>query len=126
MAKEIKGNSSFDWHYFAAMPPLSALRLLFVVATTQGLKDPEGNVISFGDEQPMISFVDVKKAHLWSPATRKVWVELPAEAGAPQGTVGRLLRSMYGCRDASLNWETTVRKVLTSIGFVSGKGNPCL
>ena len=33
------------------------------------------------------------------PVILIAFVELPAEAGADESKVGRLLRSMYGCRD---------------------------
>ena len=49
---------------------------------------------------------------------------LPAEAGAGKGKVGRLLRSMYGCRDAGVDWEFAICEVMIAIGFVQGKASP--
>ena len=57
---------------------------------------------------------------------REIFVELPAEAGYPEGMVGRLLRSMYGCRDAGLNWEMCVAKVMKKLGFIQGASSPCV
>ena len=53
-------------------------------------------------------------------------MEFPAEASAGKGKVGRLLRSMYGCRDAGVNWEFTICEVMIAIGFVQGRASPCI
>ena len=53
-------------------------------------------------------------------------MELPAEAGAGKGKVGRLLWSMYDCRDARVNWEFAICEVVTAIGFVQGRASPCI
>ena len=45
-------------------------------------------------------------------ATRVVHVELPAECNPQPGEVGRLVTPMYGCRDASVNWERDVARVM--------------
>ena len=39
--------------------------------------------------------------------------------------VGRLNLSLYGTRDAAMNWAKTYTKVLNDIGFVTGKASPC-
>ena len=43
-------------------------------------------------------FLDVKKAHFWSPVRRRLLVELPPEAGEGRDKVGLLKRSLYGTR----------------------------
>ena len=50
--------------------------------------------------------MDVKRAFLYAPVTREVFIELPVEALGPgeEGMIGRLLKSMYGTRDAPQNW----------------------
>ena len=50
----------------------------------------------------------------------------PAEADAGKGKVGRLLRSMYGCRDAGVNWEFTICEVMIAFGFVQGRASSCI
>ena len=44
-------------------------------------------------------------------------VELPDELRAKHGQhmVGRLVESLYGTRDASLNWEYAIRDVLVNM-----------
>ena len=57
---------------------------------------------------------------------RSMW-ELPAEAKKPgEDVVGRLLKSLYGTRDAPLNWELQIQKVMLALGFKQGKSNPCI
>lgn len=40
--------------------------------------------------------------------------------------VGRLLKSLYGTRDAAANWERQICSDLGSLGFVQGKATPCV
>ena len=70
--------------------------------------------------------MDVRRAHFYSAARRKVFVELPAEACADKSKVGRLLRSTYGCRDAGVQWEIAICQVMIAIGFVQGGTSPCI
>eukprot|EP00972_Heterocapsa_arctica_P031104 4579798-Heterocapsa_arctica.AAC.1 len=51
-----------------------------------------------------IALIDVKRAHIRSPAMRDIFVELPAER-AQERMCGHLKRSMYGTRDAAYNWD---------------------
>ena len=57
---------------------------------------------------------------------QEIFVELPAEASYPEGMVSKLLRSMYGCRDAGLNWEMCVAKAMKKLGFIQGESSPCM
>ena len=63
----------------------------------------------------------------YSKATRQLYVEIPSEGKeAHEDVVGRLLRSLYGTRDAPLNWELTIAEFMKRIGFLQGKSNPCI
>ena len=95
-----------DWSFFTATPPLEALR-----AWT---------------EPVVLMLIDVRRAHLYNAARRKVFVELPAEAGADKSKVGHLLRSMYNCRDAGVHWEFAICEVTIAVGFVQGRASPCI
>ena len=54
----------------------------------------------------MISFIDVKRAHFVSKAVRELYVELPPEMRQEgRDLVGKLIKSLYGTRDAAANWE---------------------
>ena len=77
VAQELKRGSMEE--YFAAMPPLSALRTLMTLAVTESNKDLNGNWTRKTDRQ-FLSFVDIKRAHFCSRATRELYVE-PATRG---------------------------------------------
>ena len=127
--KRKKGNNEDPaWtDFFAAMPPLSSLRALFTIAASDRIPGSDGRPVSVNKNgEVCILFVDVKKAHFWSPVRRRLLVELPAEAGEGPNKVGLLKRSLYGTRDAPSNWEHAIKKVMTDLGFVQGISNPCL
>ena len=126
VGQEIKRGSGFD-EFFAAMPSLSALKMLLSIAVTSKLSDSTGQVPKTGTRK-LLGFLDVKRAHFYSEATREIYVELPSEGKTESDgdVVGRLKRSLYGTRDAPLNWELTIRKIMMKLGFTQGKSNPCI
>ena len=126
VGQEIKRGSGFD-EFFAAMPSLSALKMLLAIAVTSKLSDSTGPVPKAGARK-LLGFLDVKRAHFYSEATREIYVELPSEGKTESDgdVVGRLKRSLYGTRDAPLNWELTIRKIMMKLGFTQGKSNPCI
>ena len=126
VAQEVKKGSGFD-EFFAAMPSLSALKMLVTIAVTFQLPDAGKAVKEAYRKRRLLGFLDVKRAHFYSDATREIYVELPAEAKKPgEDVVGRLLKSLYGTRDAPLNWELQIQKVMLALGFKQGKSNPCI
>ena len=62
---------------------------------------------------------DVKKAYFYAAATRDVYVDLPPERAQP-GMCAKLNKSLYGTRDAALNWSQAYSEVLEGMGFVKG------
>ena len=92
VAKEIKRKASLD--LFAATPPWESKKLLFSLAVTRGI----GCAVK-GMEDFKIDFIDIKRAYFHADARRAVYVRLPPEM-AVQGKCGRLLKSLYGTRDA--------------------------
>ena len=54
-------------------------------------------------ETAVLMLVDVRRTHIHSAAKRRVHVGLPAEASTNERKIGRLLRNMFGCRDAGVN-----------------------
>ena len=112
-----------DWPFFTATPPLEALRSLLICATIDELPNELGKPVAW--TEPVVwMLIDVRRAHFYSPARRKVFVELPEEAGTDKRKVGRLLRSMYGWRDAGVNWEFVICPVMIALGFVQGRASP--
>ena len=110
VAKDIAFRKSDE--FFAATPPLEAMRLLVSEAASQGA--------TVGREQ--VALLDAKKAHLHAKADRPIFVELPRQRARP-GYCCRLLRSLYGTRDAPKLWEEYAAAALERIGFVRGKAN---
>jgi hypothetical protein len=67
--------------------------------------------------------IDVKRAYFYAPATRPIYVEIPEEDRTKDDTanVAVLNLSLYGTRDAAVNWVQTYTKVLKSAGFIVGR-----
>ena len=89
VAKEIKrfNGTPGSWtDFFASMPPITALRILFTLAVTKKVPDLKGKLVDMSDKACMIFF--------WSPARRRLLVELPPEAGCSHDKVGFLKKSL--------------------------------
>ena len=127
VGKEIKRGSkgALVADFFAAMPPLSSFKLLLTLAMVDRFYGADGTLRSRTEPWYMM-FIDVKRAHFVSEATRKLFVELPGEIRKPgEDKVGELLKSLYGTRDAARNWELTIRKIMKLFGFECCMGTPC-
>ena len=72
-----------------------------------------------------LSFVDVKKAYFYGVPDRSLYVRFPPELGMPKTMVGKLVRCMYGTRDAGAIWESCYTKCLDDLGFKQGVASPC-
>ena len=57
---------------------------------------------------------------------RDLYVWLPPEAGLAAGWCAKLLRTLYGCKDAGQNFEFTVTDVCTDGGYAQGIASPCI
>ena len=105
---------------FAAPPPTESLRMLLsICASNQYLTNPE--------ERFVVMSNDVRRAYFYAPASRPIFVQIPAEdwMEGDEGYVGQLNLSLYGTRDAALNWTKTYTEFLISIGFEAGRASPC-
>ena len=99
---------------YAATPPGECLRLLLSrMASDRKLK---------------LLYADVSRAYFYAKAVRPVYVKLPDEDRGPEdeGKCGRLLMSMYGTRDAAVNWASEYTQTLVDDGYIQGVSNPCL
>ena len=96
-------------HDFAAMPPNAYLKMLLSLAVTSALHEKEKAYRRKGTY--ILQFLDVKKAHFWAKAERTLYVEFPWEYikahGLSGDVVGRLLRTLYGMRDAAALGEAS-------------------
>ena len=72
-------------------------------------------------------FLDIKKAISGQMPGDASWWSYQFETGVDtQKFVGLLKKSLYGTRDAPANWEATILRVMTLLGFVQGRSNSCL
>ena len=112
-------NNGKDDSLFAATPPLEALRLLISAAATGSSRKKGG--------RKAIMINDVARAFFEAKATRDVCVELPDEDKDDQDVrednVAVLLKSLYGTRDAALNFQKEVKAFMKTAGFESGRYN---
>ena len=106
---------------FAATPPLEAKKMLFSMATTEGVGYRQGEK----EKGYKLDFVDVRRAYFHAKARRDVYVALPEEDRVP-GMCGKLEKAMYGARDAAQNWEHEYLDYLEQVGFTSGLATPCI
>ena len=67
---------------------------------------------------------DISKAYFFASATTDMYIELPPEDAEP-GMVGKIEKSLYGTRDAALNWAEAYTKVLLAMGYKKGVSSPC-
>ena len=107
---------------FAGNPPLETLRYIVHQAATVCNGEDTGSKV--------IMVNDVSRAFFEAPAMRQVCVELPGEdvtsLDRQLDNVGHLQMSLYGTRDAAINWQEEVAKEMWKWGFKRGKYNPCL
>ena len=121
VAKELKAKTRealLAHELFAAMPPWECIKALFALAVCNY---PE-------DEDMEIAVFDISRAHFMAEMDRELYVEIVDEdKQVGEGdVVGRLNRSMYGCRTASANWMKDWQRLLSSVGCVVGVANPSL
>ena len=60
---------------FAATPPLQSLKILVLLAMTEGI----GYVRGRAEEGMQIEFIHIERAYIQAEARREVYVELPPE-----------------------------------------------
>ena len=72
-----------------------------------------------------LELLDVRRAFFPADARRLAYGKLLAEDDEP-GMCGKLLKSMYGTRDAPRNWEFALRTILIGLGFQRGRASPCV
>jgi len=103
---------------FSATPPYEALRL--IISSLMSPRTPE-------EQEHVLTFIDISRAHPHAPMRRDLWIKLPAEdprAHEPN-ICGKLLKCLYGSRDAGQSFELLVHDFMTSRGFQVGLFTPC-
>ena len=112
VAKEINTCKKND--LFAATPPLEAFKLVISMATTNN----RGEIVMIND---------VSRAFSHAKVQRDVYVDLPEEDVLPgdEGKCAKLEFSLYGTRDAAINWHNEYSQQLSNNGFIQGESSPC-
>ena len=127
VAKEIKRSNGTpgSWtDFFASMPPITALRILFTLAVTKRIPNLDGKLVDMPKETCLI-FIDVKKAHFWSPARRRLLVDYLQKQGIHQtGWIAEEEFVWHSGRPA--NWGAAIKEVMLKLDFVQARSNSCL
>ena len=105
---------------FAATPPLESMRTIMALcASNQNAVKPEENYIIMSN--------DVSRAYFYAPTTRAIYIEIPQEDWevGDETRVAKLNLSLYGTRDAAMNWAKKYTDVMVGCGFERGIASPC-
>ena len=115
VAKEVQRHR--EESIFAPTPPVESLRILLNIAAAHR-----------NDDRPYkIMVTDIKRAHFYAKALRRVFIQLPPEdprSGDPS-LCGELLQSMYGAQDAAANWEAAYSDTFSRMSVQKGVASPC-
>jgi hypothetical protein len=106
VAQEFAGEDKRE-DLYAGTPPLTATRYLLSDIVSRGRNNQKGKLM----------VVDVKRAFLHGVCTRSIYVELPGAESQGGKYVGKLVRSLYGTRDAPLAWLTVVKSDMKEMGI---------
>ena len=104
VAQEFQTSEMKD-ELFAGTPGLSAIR--FILSETASTRT----------EDTRLMLMDVTGAFLYGYMRRRVYIELPPEETKGQDVVGRLVKALYGLRDAPLIWKAHLAGSLREVGF---------
>ena len=98
VAQELAYGERID-ELFAGTPSLSSVKIALHLAAEGGC-----------DYKLMV--MDVKCAFLYGKMRRNIYIELPTqdERYGDKNLVGKLVKAMYGTRDAPQIWETSCRR----------------
>ena len=120
VAKDFKFVNPYLTNTFAGVPPQEALRYFISFLVT--IHRFNGRILEI-----IGLIVDVSRAHFHPFILREVYIDLPSEdPQARDGFVGKLLRTMYGTREASHEFEAFFNHIFASAGMVAGVSCPAI
>ena len=119
VAQETKRTTSMDLTdtstTFAATPPVEGFRFLLSRAMTgEKKRNPQDELV--------IAFFDISRAHFHSPVRRKVAIRMQ---GDPSG-IAMLNHAMYGTKDAAQCFDSYCERTVEKLNYNIGVFNPCL
>ena len=104
--------SGIDYHEtYAPVMSSTSLRLLLSLAATRQLRTRE---------------FDVSSAFLTADMHEKVYIRAPECMGLPPGTLLRLRKSLYGCKQSGRNFSLEFSAHLQSLGLRPLSSDPCV
>ena len=114
VAQELADNTLRD-ELFAGTPNLTSVKYFLSRLCTR-------SHVEFKQDK-VLMLLDVKSAFLYGTCRRSVYIRLPPEdTHASRGDChGRLLKAMYGTRDAPRVWKDHVRLVMERLVFAESK-----
>jgi Reverse transcriptase (RNA-dependent DNA polymerase)/Pol polyprotein, beta-barrel domain/GAG-pre-integrase domain len=96
---------------FAPVVKLKSLKLILSIAAAQDLE---------------IKQMDFDTAFLNADLSHDVYMRLPEGSNYPPGTVCKLLKSIYGLKQAGHDWHVILRDLLTSLGYEQLQCDRCV
>ena len=71
--------------------------------------------------------LDVRRALFYAPATRRIYVGLPAKEWRPRDKAmcGLLCQSLHGTQDAAQKWDIELGNFMQGLGFTKGRVSWC-
>jgi len=113
VAKGYAQQYGFDYtETFAPTLHTQSLRLIFILSLTS--------------PNHLVDQLDVKSAFLNAPLNENVYMEVPDGMSAPAGHCIKLLRALYGIKQAPNAWNTDIDCTLRSFSFSVCEKEPCL
>ena len=96
---------------FSATPPWESFKVLLGLLVSDDVPGAEG-------EELEMAIFDISRAHFMAPMDRETCIELLEEDKLPEDgdAVGLLLRSRYGFRTATANWQRDWQATLEKLG----------
>ena len=109
-AMEFKRDNRLD--LYVPTPPLGATKLVVSNAASDG---------KHGKEK-VIMAIDVKRLYFYAKPIRETYVELPRgdDRLGDEDQCGLLKLSLYGTRDAAMNWGHEINETMVQLGFING------
>jgi len=114
VAQEFSQRPGFDFEKtYAPVARLTTLRTMVAISAAQGWE---------------IHQLDIKTAYLNGDLDEEVYMKEPPgfATGTKNSNVLRLLRSLYGLKQAGRNWNTKLHRYLIGVGFSCSEHDSCL
>jgi Reverse transcriptase (RNA-dependent DNA polymerase)/Pol polyprotein, beta-barrel domain/Integrase core domain len=96
---------------FAPVVKLKSLKLVLALAAAQDLE---------------VKQIDFDTAFLNAELSHEVYMELPEGSNYPPGTVCKLLKSIYGLKQAGHDWHVALRELLLELGYQQLECDKCV